>query len=1217
MTTIGDLLARDLNQKIEEIIKVSQTDAQVVHREITEYIATDRIKSYYQEILRAFAESPGEIDENVGVWISGFFGSGKSSFAKNLGYILENSQVLDTPASELFKQQANDGQISELLDLINRTIPVEVIMFDVNVMLSLKGSEQIAEIMYGELLRKLDYAQDFMMAELEYELEGEEKLAKFKALCVELFGREWSMVRKSTTRVANASMLLHRLDSQNYPTPDFWMQSTKVSQQKDPNVEQFVERTFDLMERRRKGKSLIFVMDEVGQYVARSETKIENLRAVVETFGRIGRNRVKQRKAVAPTWIFITSQEKLEEIVAAIDSKRLELARLQDRFHYRIDLVPSDIREVATKRVLSKTKSGAATLRELFRQNDGQLNATCRLERTSRKTEITEESFIQFYPYLSHYIELSIDIMSGIRLQPGAGKHLGGSNRTIIKQAYEMLISPRTNMVEQPVGTLVTLDKIYELVEGNITSEKYKDVSDIGVRFQDDPDVGNMASRVAKAICLLEFVNDLPRTPANLAACLVSKVGDPMPLDSVKKALAKLENAQFIRESDNGWSLQTAQEKHWDEERRKYSPLTKHRNEILRTTLADLFSDTRYKNYRYRDIKSFTIGISVDGVKVDYEGKIPLLIYTAEDETVFDSRLTQARTDSRQNANSNDLFWVFALNPEIDDLIRKLYASEQMILAYNQVTSQNKISNDEAVLLQAEKAGEVKLQRLLKDKISEALSQGQGIFKGLSKDAAALGKNLDEILKKFYELAIPDLYPKLEMGSRPLRGNEPEDFLKAANLNGLPPIFFAPPSGLNLVVDEGGRFVPNPSADIAKEILDYIKREHSYSNRVTGKLIEDYFQGIGYGWERDILRLVLAVLLRAGTIEVTHQGRRYRNHQDPQSRVPFINNNVFRAASFAPRESIQLRTLATASQYLEELTGEEVDIEESAIAIAIKKLADSDLRDLLPAEAISQANNLPVQETLEEYKQTLETIINAPSDDCVRILAGEGKSFIESRQHFKKIRNILVHSRGVIQLQQARTVVSRMWPATSTRLQLPELNILGEELKELISSATFYEKLDRIEELSSQLQKVYQRLYQEKHRERAEKYLIAIDEIKGRAEFLLVEEEGAKLLLAPLSSRTCKDKEPELPDYEIRCKICDATISQLESDIAALPALVSQALAQLPSPQSATGEEIERVKITEFFTQVLDSRASIEEAIELLRSHLLELFDKGSKIIVE
>ena len=98
----------------------------------------------------------------------------------------------------------------------------------------------------------------------------------------------------------------------------------------------------------------MFIIDEVGQHVARSGDKIEDLRATVEEFGKVGKNLLKARKIIAPCWIVVTSQEKLDEVVAAIDSKRVELAKLQDRFHYRVDLAPSDIREVATKRVLAK-----------------------------------------------------------------------------------------------------------------------------------------------------------------------------------------------------------------------------------------------------------------------------------------------------------------------------------------------------------------------------------------------------------------------------------------------------------------------------------------------------------------------------------------------------------------------------------------------------------------------------------------------------------------------------------------------------------------------------------------------------------------------------------------------------------------------------------------------------------------------------------------------
>src|SRR6266576_452258 len=108
MTTIGDVLARDLGRKIEEIIQVDQADEPSVYAEITEYVATDSIRGQYADLFRAIAEAPADPHEGVGVWVSGFFGSGKSSFAKLLGYALANRTVLGTPFADLFKKQLQD-----------------------------------------------------------------------------------------------------------------------------------------------------------------------------------------------------------------------------------------------------------------------------------------------------------------------------------------------------------------------------------------------------------------------------------------------------------------------------------------------------------------------------------------------------------------------------------------------------------------------------------------------------------------------------------------------------------------------------------------------------------------------------------------------------------------------------------------------------------------------------------------------------------------------------------------------------------------------------------------------------------------------------------------------------------------------------------------------------------------------------------------------------
>src|SRR5439155_15348696 len=127
MKTIGELLTRDLKRKIEEIIQVDQADEQSVHAEITEYIATDSIREQYAHLLKAIAEAPADPNEAIGVWVSGFFGSGKSSFAKNLGYALQKSKVVGQDFSTLFKSRIEDERVGDLLDLINARFPTEVI----------------------------------------------------------------------------------------------------------------------------------------------------------------------------------------------------------------------------------------------------------------------------------------------------------------------------------------------------------------------------------------------------------------------------------------------------------------------------------------------------------------------------------------------------------------------------------------------------------------------------------------------------------------------------------------------------------------------------------------------------------------------------------------------------------------------------------------------------------------------------------------------------------------------------------------------------------------------------------------------------------------------------------------------------------------------------------------------------------------------------------
>jgi hypothetical protein len=557
MTRIGDLLERDFSGPIEESVKIDNHDPATVFTELTEYVATDRIKAEYEDLFCAMAAAPKSPNEGVGVWISGFFGSGKSSFAKNLGYVLANREIRGAPASSLFLKQVESRRVTKAVEFLNRAVPYEIFMFDVQVELPVEANaEPIAEVMYRVMLRDLDYAEDRHISDLEIELEKEGKLAAFQDLCRAEYQEEWRKIRKDSRKFARSSAMLHRLDLVAYPAADTWLNMVNARPARRLSVQDLVAKLFDLCEIRRPGKTFAFIVDEIGQYAAFGGGRLENLRAVVEQVGKESLARLKAGKIPGPAWIVVTAQEKLHEVCHWLASSGVDAPRIQGCFKYQIDLSAAGIREVAARRVLRKRESQESILRELFRDRGASLMQNVKLERSSRRTEFDEEEFVRLYPYLPHLMDLSIDIVADIGRHPNAPKHLGGGNGSIVKQCFDMLVSDRTRLADQPVGVVVSIDKIYELLEGNIPPEKRNDIRDIRQRFDGRKEHPGMAGRVAKAICLMEFATtDLPRTTNNIAALLVENVTEAPPTLAVAAILAHMKHAQFVREMDDGWKL--------------------------------------------------------------------------------------------------------------------------------------------------------------------------------------------------------------------------------------------------------------------------------------------------------------------------------------------------------------------------------------------------------------------------------------------------------------------------------------------------------------------------------------------------------------------------------------------------------------------------------------------------------------------------------------
>lgn len=1213
---IKDLFQKDIKRKIEEVIKVDQSDKAVVNNELEEYVVTNSLKKHYINVLEAYNEGRTNPTEGIGIWISGFFGSGKSSFAKNLGYILSDRKLFGRAASDIFALRSNDDRITDFLKVINKNIPTKAIIFDISMDRGFRmGGEFLTEVMYRVLLRELGYAEDFDLARLEMDLEEDNLLQKFEELYVERYKRSWRVGRKRGSALNEASAIRHEMDPSTYPQSDSWIKSLSVSNNRDryrgrANIwaNKLAEESFKLSNRRCPGRALLFVIDEVGQYISRSVDRMLDLQGIVQAFGKMGRNLAIESKIIAPAWIVVTSQEKLSEVVDALDSKRIELARLQDRFPIRIDLAPADIVEVTSKRVLQKKPDVEERIGEIFDKNHGRLKTFCKLERTSRDSIITRKSFIDLYPYLPYYIDLSIDIMSGIRLQPGALRHIGGSNRTVIKQAQQMLINEQTNLGEEEIGIIVTIDKIYSLVESNISSEKRKDISDITTRLRDP-----WCSKVAKAICLLEFVRDLPRSQENIAALLFNSVEAESCLEEVKEALKTLENHEFIQQTRDGFKLLSAEAKNWEITRRGLSPRPKDRNKITREVLEEIFSDYRIKTYRYKNLKNFKISININGEKIGGEGEVPISLIIIEDIKDQKEKIKETRLLSKEN--NYEIYWIFLLNENIHSGIKELYRSREMVITREHIAAQGKLTTDELSCLSEEKVRKDQLHRELKSKFVNALQIGTGFFKGVEKDVSSLGNTLPEVVKRLLDYAVPDLYPKLEMGTGYLTGKEAENILLAANLAGLSSVFYEGKGGLNLVIKQDNKYIVNLSADIVKEIIDYIRQQHSYGEKITGKVLEIHFGGIGYGWDTDVLRMVLATLFRAGVLEVVFQGKRFKDFSEPSAREPFIKNIVFRSASFAPREAPSLKLLTNAAKNYEEITGQEISIEENIIARVFKQIATNERNLIRQIKATTCALDLPGKKFLEEFDSYLKNIEKASSDDCVKMLAIEGKNFKENK---KRVKGLYEATRGssMKTLKFAKIAVDKKIPVLRRILSDDnEIIILSEKLEQNLKADSYYERMSDIANAEGRISLAFSEIYKRVHEERTRAYSQIIDEIKGSLGWATIPEEIKKSILSPFINSICKKLDFETKD--ITCKNCSTVYRDIELGIMNLDNLKRKAFKKIIKITSPESSKIEYVKISSFFTRTIQSEEDLRDGIKQFMNYIQKSLAEGKTIILE
>lgn len=1173
---IGTLFANDITRRIEEVIKVDQTDEQVLRDEIDEYVVTDAIRAHYTGILDTYRETPNRPHEGIAIWVSGFFGSGKSSFAKMLGLAISNRPIDGTPAGRRFAQRAGDEKVEVLLRTIAEQIPTHAVIFDVSTDRGIRtGNQTLTEIMYGLFLQSLGYAKDLDLSELEIALEEAGELGRFEEEYRRLHGKEWAREKGKVAFALNeVSAVMHSLKPSTYPQADSWVKAAKSRADITPG--KLAERATTLMKRRKPGHSLLFVVDEVGQFVARDIQKMLDLQAVVQSLGVKGRGK---------HWIVVTSQEKLGELVSGLDDNRIELARLMDRFPLQVHLAPSDISEVTSRRVLTKNAAAQQELGRLFDAHRGRLTEHTRLTADIRLPELTRDSFIDLYPLLPYHIDLIIQVVSGLRTQGGASRHVGGANRTIIKLAQQLLINPAVSLASADLGALARLDQVYDLVEGNIGSEVRAKIAAIPKEV-DHP----LAQAVAKSICLLQYVKSVHRTAENIAAVLHPSVTADSQLASVKEALRALEAAQKVRRGDDGYRIPTPAEDDWERVRNGISPRPGDVHRLYQETLLSFWQPQ--PSHVLAETRTFKAGLAIKGREVT-GGDLVFHLDLADEGKEFQELGAQCRTRSQQERKA--VFWAVPLTDTIDSETVELFRSKE-VLARKEREAR---TADEKALISEEHVRLRRHQDELRRLLKQACLGGGVYFRGNDRSpgggATDVGKAASDILRD----VLPEVFDRFEeAAAKPGDVKKGVDALFTADtLQGLPAVFTA----LGLLRDEHGRAVFNTEQGVLAEVMRRIEERASYGETVSGRWLADEFAKEPFGWDFDVVRLLVLSLLRAGKLEATSGGRTFDSTTGVEARNTFGNNNLFKQAAFRPKKGPEFEDIVKAAEAFRDTFGDEVrELTASSIVGELRAALGQREDTMMGVAGVLAAQRLPGGAFLQAAIDQARVIARGSESAALTAFNASHRTIKDAIKRATELSDALTEPR-LLDLERARRLLTTQWPFLDGEADVQDtLRQAAAELEDRLARETFYRELPAIDQQAAAIAAEYDRRYQQALRERIDAYTSALEQLERTPGWESLDADQRERVGAPLRRGTAAEAGVPIPQLRADRELCGTRLRAAIDEVRRI----------------IDGERLASISVASYFEPGIETEEQLEAALEGIREACARLIGAGKKVVV-
>ena len=823
---LREIFQKPVDRNIEGVIKAD--DDASLRLELDEYVITNEVEKRLDTFLDAYNNYQGA----NGVWVSGFFGSGKSHLLKMLALVLENRRVEGENAADIFlsKPTFKDNEIlrGDLKKAVS--IPSKSILFNIDQKADVISKTQI-DALLSVFVKVFNeecgyYGKQPYVAEFEHDLDSDGLLEAFKSRFREIASKEWEWARQRTKRMASQiDEAYNAVTGQSVSQIlDKYRSDYRLS------IEDFAEQILAYIDRQGPEFRLNFFVDEVGQYIADNVKLMTNLQTIAESLATKCRGR---------SWIIVTAQEDMNSVVGEMGKQESnDFTKIQARFKNRMKLTSQDVAEVIQKRLLLKNERGINELSELYHDQENNFKTLFDFadgSQTYRNFQ-DRDHFIHSYPFIPYQFALFQSAIQNLSLHSAfEGKHSSVGERSMLGVFQQVAI----HIAAHQIGQLATFDLMFEGIRTALKSQIQRAVIQ-AENHLDNP----FAVHVLKALFLVKYVKEFKATVRNLCVLMLDGFNQDLPAlrKNVEAALNLLEQQTYIQRNGEQYEYLTDEEKDVEEEIKN----TEVESSEVSDELEKIVFDHIIKNRKIR----------FDGNDYDYPygRKLDDRLHGREHELAI-----HIITPFHENAESLDVLRgqsmvrpeLMVIMPPDDRLMRDITLYKQTEKYIRQNIS---VTQQDAVKRILESKGFQNRERYsdIQQRVKLLLGQASMLVAGSDVESGSTDAQT-RIIQGFHEL-IRRTYPNLSM----LRGityteSDVSKYLKYSQ--------------------EG--LLGNDATSMAEseqELLAFIQSNNRGGVRTTLKILIENFERKPYGWYYAAILSTLAMLCARGKVEVRKDG---------------------------------------------------------------------------------------------------------------------------------------------------------------------------------------------------------------------------------------------------------------------------------------------------------------------------------------------------------